>query len=116
MRNGMKIYTYEDIPMVHINEMSNHIHKSVQNIRYLIENGNGIRKMKFFRDGSRLMIPTTEIYGFPFINKGWKEITPSIYHYDVNGERFLCEQCTYGEHFCEDRQKAEDLVVPQGDK
>lgn len=116
---GDKVYTLKNIPMMHIRDVSETIHICKQGLRHLILEGNIIRKMKFYRDRSRLMIPIAELEGFPFINKGKPAIGTQIYHYVYKeGEwvREICKQCSYTDKYCEARQKAEDLVVPEGDK
>lgn len=118
-----KIYTLNNIEMIHISEFARITHRSPQSTRHLIEQGNVVRKMKSFRDRSRLMIPVVEIYGYPLVQPGHTDYNRAIYHYvDVVNEdgsqdivKQLCKECSYGE-MCERRKQAEDLVVPEGDK
>lgn len=118
-----KIYTIHGIEMIHIAEFAQITHRSIQSTRHLINEGNVVRKMKFFRDRSRLMIPTKEIYGYPLVLAGHTEFNRAIYHYaevqqedgSLKFERVLCKQCSYGE-MCDARKTAEELIVPEGDK
>lgn len=114
-----KIYTIHGIDMIHISEFAEITHRSIQSTRHLIEDGNKVRKLKFFRDRSRLMIPVIEITGYPLIDPGYTDLQRNIYHYtyDENGDlvRTLCKECTFGDR-CPERQIADALVVPEGDK
>ena len=111
----MKIYTYEGIEYIHISEFAKATNRSLQSTRVLVEKGNSVRKLKAFRDGSRLMIPVAELYGFPFTCKG-QGTSKEIFHYAPDGSRFLCETCSYTSENCPSRQIADNLVVPEGDK
>lgn len=114
-----KTYTLKGIEMIHIAEFAEITHRSIQSTRHLIEDGNKVRKLKFFRDRSRLMIPVIEITGYPLIDPGYTDLQRNIYHYmpDENGDlvKTLCKECTFGNQ-CEARRTAEELVVPEGDK
>lgn len=113
----MNIYTIHGIEMVHITEFAQALSRSVTSTRHLVEEGNTVRKLKAFRDRSRLMIPVTEIYGYPFIESGPGN-NRKIYHFrKIEGERFekyLCEKCTFG-HGCEVRAIADTVDCPKGD-
>lgn len=111
----MKIYTYEGIDYIHISEFAQATNRSLQATRVLIEKGNCIRKLKAFRDGSRLMVPIKEMYGFPFTCKG-QGTSKEIFHYTEDGARYLCETCSYTSEKCSARSIADNLVVPEGDK
>ena len=114
----IKVYTIEDIQMIHISEFCRLEGRSIQSARYLIEKGNSIRKLKAFRDRSRLMIPILEIEGYPYTNRGYLSSENEVYHYSKNKdglyERFLCKECSYGKP-CEKRLAADALIVPEGD-
>ncbi len=114
-----KIYTIHNIPMIHIAEFAELTQRSIQSTRHLIEEGNKIRKMKFFRDRSRLMIPVTELWGYPLTEPGISPGGENIYHYkqqeDGTFVKELCTTCSYGEP-CPERKKADELIVPEGDK
>ena len=113
-----KVYTIYGIPMIHIAEFAKLTHRSIQSTRHLIEDGNVVRKMKFFRDRSRLMIPVTELYGYPLVQAGHSPGIRAIYHYkEVGGsfERTLCTECSYSSLPCELRRTADTLHVPEGD-
>lgn len=115
----VKIYTFKNIEMMHITDFTTLTHRSNQSTRHLIEDGNTIRKLKFFRDRSRLMIPVAELWGYPLIQPGHSGYKRDIYHYkNVDGEikKVLCEQCTFGTEWCAERKIAEELVMPEGDK
>lgn len=114
-----KVYTIHGIEMIHIAEFANITHRSIQSTRHLIYDHIGIRKMKFFRDRSRVMIPVKELYGFPLTDKGPITGVRNIYHYKLVGGKFqkvLCEKCTFTDAWCEERKAAEELFVPEGDK
>lgn len=111
----MKVYTYEGTDYVHISEFAQATNRSLQSTRVLVEKGNCIRKLKAFRDGSRLMIPIKELYGFPFTCKG-QGTSKEIFHYDEDGTRYLCEPCSYTSEKCAARTTADNLIVPEGDK
>ena len=118
--NQCKVYTFQDIPMIHIAEFAQITHRSIQSTRHLIYDHIGVRTMKFFRDRSRVMIPVAELYGFPLTDKGTVAAgIRNIYHYKlVDGEfqKVLCEKCTFSTGWCTERKAAEELVVPEGDK
>lgn len=115
-----KIYTIHGIEMIHIAEFAQLTGRSIQSTRHLIEDGNKIRKMKFFRDRSRLMIPVKELWGFPLIDAGYCSGPRNVYHYVKNEDgtisKELCQECSFGDHVCKARQEAESLIVPEGDK
>lgn len=111
----MKIYTHEGIDYIHISEFAQATNRSLQSTRVLIEKGNSVRKLKAFRDGSRLMIPIKELYGFPFTCKG-QGTSKEIFHYAEDGTRYLCETCSYTADKCAARTTADNLIVPEGDK
>lgn len=115
----MKIYTIHGIDMIHISEFALALNRSITSTRHLVEEGNKVRKLKYFRDRSRLMIATTEITGFPFTNGGPHNLDGSIFHYrKLEGgryERYMCPECTFGDK-CEARKIADAVVMPEGDK
>lgn len=114
-----KVYTIHGIEMIHIAEFAAITNRSIQSTRHLIYDHIGVRKMKFFRDRSRVMIPLKELYGFPLTDKGVSTGLRNIYHYHLEDGEFkkvLCEQCTFGSGFCPERKAAEELIVPEGDK
>lgn len=118
-----KVYSLNGIEMIHIAEFAQITHRSIQSTRALIEKGNVVRKLKFYRDRSRLMIPTLELYGYPLVKAGHSEGVRQIFHYDdvqhedgsVTIEKVLCTACTY-DMGCDRRKAADALVVPEGDK
>lgn len=115
----MRVYTLEGVDMIHIAEFSDLLGRSVQSTRRIIENGNAVRKLKSYRDRSRLMIPVSEITGYPFVNAGHSDNAREIFHFrfveDGKVERYFCEKCTYGQG-CEERIKADAAIIPEGDK
>lgn len=118
-----KVYTLNNIDMIHIAEFASITQRSIQSTRALIEKGNVVRKLKFYRDRSRLMIPVTELYGYPLVKAGHSDGVRQIFHYDdvkhedgsVTIEKVLCTACTY-DMGCDRRKTADALVVPEGDK
>lgn len=118
-----KVYTLNGIDMIHIREFVELAHRSPQSTRVLIEKGNTVRKLKFFRDRSRLMIPVAELWGYPLVAPGHSPGPRQVFHYvevkkedgTIDIEKQLCTDCTYGNK-CALRQAADDLVVPEGDK
>lgn len=118
--NDCKIYTIHGIEMIHIAEFTQLTGRSIPSTRHLIEDGNKIRKMKFFRDRSRLMIPVKELLGYPLIDAGYCSGPRNVYHYreqeDGTFAKELCQACTFGNEPCPERQMADNLVVPEGDK
>lgn len=105
--------------MIHISEFALALNRSVTSTRHLVEGGNVIRKLKTFRDRSRLMIAAAEIEGYPFTNGGRHSGNGSIYHYrKLEGERYervFCPECTFA-NGCEARKRADAIVMPEGDK
>ena len=118
--NDCMIYTIHGIEMIPIAEFAQLTGRSFQSTRHLIEDGNKVRKMKFFRDRSRLMIPVKELWGFPLIDSGYCSGPRNVYHYhqqeDGTISKELCQECSFSDHICKARQEAEDLIVPEGDK
>ena len=118
-----KVYTLGGIDMIHIAEFANITNRSIQSTRALIEKGNVVRKLKSYRDRSRLMIPVAELYGYPLVKAGHSEGVRQIFHYadvqhedgSVTIEKVLCTRCTY-DMGCEARKAADELDVPEGDK
>lgn len=118
-----KVYTLNNIAMIHIAEFASITHRSIQSTRALIEKGNVIRKLKFYRDRSRLMIPVTELYGYPLVKAGHSKGVRQVFHYQevtredgtIDFEKVLCTACTY-DMGCDLRHTADALIVPEGDK
>lgn len=118
-----KVYTINNIEVIHIAEFASITHRSIQSTRALIEKGNVVRKLKFYRDRSRLMIPVVELFGYPLVKVGHSEGVRQIFHYTEvtkdNGEKVfekqLCTACTF-DTGCEARKIADALVMPEGDK
>ena len=84
---------------------------SVQSLRYLIKEGNVVRKMKAIRDRGRILIPVKELQGFPFVRRGSALGSREIYHYDSEGNKVLCTACSFTNKFCESRIIADSLNV-----
>lgn len=110
--------TIEGIECIHISEFSKMLGRSVPSIRYLIEEGNAVRRLSSIRIGSRIYIPRFEITGYPFSVAG-PGVVKDIYHYVPKDGRYikqLCEECTYG-HGCALAQEAATKAnsVPKGD-
>ena len=118
IKEQYKVYTIHDIEMIHIADFAKIANRSIQATRHLIEDGNKIRKMKAFRDRSRLMIPVLELFGFPFLQAGSSQHERLILHYrkDENGvyRKTVCTECSYG-NMCEERKAIEGMEVPAGD-
>ena len=122
----MKVYTLENIEFIHITELASLTGRSVTSTRYLIEKGNVVRKLKAYRDRSRLMIPLTELRGFPFVKQGSAIGRREIYHYvesdqigctgDKLWEPKICPICSFTNELCEERRIADEAVIPEGDK
>lgn len=122
----MKVFNIEGIEMIHIQEFAQVAGRSVQSTRHLIEKGGTIRKLKAIRMRSQLMIPITELKGYPFVKQGSAMGSVTIYHYvqmdkiGCDGEPMweakICPICTYSDGKCEMRKVADDLFVPEGDK
>lgn len=118
-----KVYNLDGIDMIHIAEFASITHRSIQSTRALIEKGNVVRKLKFYRDRSRLMIPVLELYGYPLVKAGHSEGVRQVFHYveveqsdgSVTMEKVLCTACTY-DMGCDKRKAADALVVPEGDR
>ena len=131
----MNVFNINGIDYLHIQGFADIIGRSQQSTRHLIDDGNSVRRMKAFRDRSRLMIPVAELVGFPFVNQGKQTTGQDIYHYkaydaneqevpaldalnrnDVHWKREFCAQCTFSQDKCILRVLADGLTVPQGDK
>lgn len=113
----MNVYRIHNINMIHITEFANALNRSITSTRHLVEDGNTVRKLKAFRDRSRLMIPVSEIYGYPFIESGPGR-NRKIYHFKkIEGERYekyMCPDCTFGDK-CKIAKEAEEVDCPKGD-
>lgn len=77
----MITYNINGIIYLHIQQFVDIIGRSQQSTRHLLNEGNSARRMKYFRDGLRIMIPVTELVGFPFVNQGKQVAGKDIYHY-----------------------------------
>lgn len=114
-----RVFSYGGIDFIHISDFARLTNRSVQSTRRLIENGNKIRKMKFFRDRSRLLVPVVELTGYPLVGPGHSTGIVIISHYkkQENGTYAaeVCKDCTYGEQLCEAAVIANKLEVPEGD-
>jgi hypothetical protein len=112
----MRVYWIEKdgvkYPFIHISTFSSASSLSITTIRGLIGRekveGTKRRGLKFFRDGSTLWIPLSELSGYPFC-KG-----PNVYHIQ-NSVRTLCPTCTFTSSLCPAAQAAEDFEPPVGD-
>lgn len=102
----MVVFNIKGIDYVHISDFAKITQRQVTSTRHLIEDGNVVRRLKALRIRSMLFIPVVEIDGYPFSKDS------RIYHYK-NGERKLCEQCTFTNDYCSDRLSAEEIEVPE---
>ena len=108
---GIKVYQYEGLDIVHISAFAEATHHSYPAVRCLM-NREWIdakhRPLRYFRDGHTVWVPAEEIEGYPFTYGS------NIYHYDDNGEKHLCVTCTYGSptEMCEAAQKAATIKLP----
>ena len=75
----MITYNINGIIYLHIQQFVDVIGRSQQSTRHLLNEGNSARRMKYFRDGLRIMIPVTELVGFPFVNQGKQVAGKDIY-------------------------------------
>lgn len=111
-KQDLRIFTLDGIDYIHITAFAHAVGRSVQSTRRLLEEGNIVRPMKFYRDRSRLMIPQKELFGYPFHMKG------VISHYKLTDDNRLvrceCVTCTVGDK-CLARASADALIVPEGD-
>lgn len=114
-----RVFSYHGIDYIHISDFARLTKRSVQSTRRLIENGNKVRKMKFFRDRSRLLIPVVELTGYPLVGPGHSTGIVIISHYkkqeDGTYVAEVCKDCTYGEQLCTAAITANELEVPEGD-
>lgn len=91
-------YFKDGIEYIDIHEYAHMTHRTVAAVRASIVEGNRVRKMHAIRVRSLYYIPLSEYYVFPYINKG-KGID-RVYHFGIDGELHLCEECTNGGHRC----------------
>ena len=103
----MVVFTIKGIDYVHISDFAKATHRKVTSTRHLIEDGNVVRRLKALRVRSMLFIPVAEMRGYPFSKDS------KIYHYNDAGERRLCEECTFTNEHCLERQKADWIEVPE---
>ena len=114
-----RVFSYHGIDLIHISDFARLTKRSVQSTRRLIENGNKVRKMKVFKDRSRLLIPVVELTGYPLVGPGHATGIVIISHYkkqeDGTYAAEVCKDCTYGEQLCAEAVTANELEVPEGD-
>ena len=101
-------YTIDGHEYYTIQEFCSIIKREIPTVRHLLLDGNTVRKMHYIRDRSKIFIPVEELTGFPHVNSGRQSYGLDIYHFDENGNRFLCKQCTYNTEVCENARKARD--------
>lgn len=77
----MITYTINGIEYLHIQQFVDVIGRSQMSTRRLMDAGNSIRRLKYLRDGARVMIPIKELVGFPFVNQGKQLTGKDTYHY-----------------------------------
>lgn len=102
----------EMIPVVHISRFAALVGLTIPTARNLIDRESCSewdkrRPLKVFRDGSTIWVPKAEVEGYPF-HKGDK-----VYHFTEQGERVLCEQCTFNTEPCSNNQAAQAIELPQ---
>lgn len=100
------------IPMVHISRFSAIVGLTIPTARNLIlresvEQWDKRRPLKVFRDGSTIWVPLAEVTGYPF-HKGDR-----VYHFTEDGERVLCEQCSFNTEPCDKNKQAMDIELPK---
>lgn len=100
------------IPMVHISRFAALVGLTIPTARNLMnrescENWDKRRPLKVFRDGSTIWVPMAEVTGYPF-HKGDR-----VYHFTEDGERVLCEQCSFSTEPCIQNQIAMDIELPK---
>ena len=111
-------YTYyvDNIPLLHIAEFAArcHInHTTVRDMMKRVEKGEvggqrWRRPLKYFRDGSTLFIPLSELYSYPIISG------TTCYHITPEGKKVMCVECTMGEG-CEKMHEGLRAPCPKGD-
>ena len=132
----MIIYNIDGIDFIHIQKFVELIDRSQMSTRRLINDGNTARRLKSMRDRCRVLIPITELVGYPFVNQGKQLAGQDIYHYvpyDLNDQkvdvstmeklraaimddtiewrREFCELCTYTLEHCPNRQRADAVEI-----
>lgn len=90
------IYRIGDEEYLHISDFAAMTKLTIPAVRYLCFTG-GRRRLRYERDGSRLLIPLKELTEYPFTRGGRAE---GIYHYKLFPDgyhRVLCRACTFKE-------------------
>lgn len=82
----LKITEIDGVRYTSVPDASRFTGKSITHLRYLIEHGNSLRKMKAVRLGAHYFIPEEEIYSFPFVKQGQRKY---VYNYNKEGELVL---------------------------
>lgn len=87
-------YIIDDKEYITIKEFSRLTNRTTSSSRYLILDGNKIRKLKAVLIDSTYFIEKDELYKFPFTDKG--RYAQSVYHYDKDLNLKLCTACSEG--------------------
>lgn len=82
--------------LISIHEFAYLVHRTVPQIRYLIEKGNSVSRLKAERRGKQYFIRKQYLYTFPFVQAGRHKF-PLIYHYEDGKGLVICNECTMGE-------------------
>lgn len=109
------IIHYRGIAMVPINDAARLTDRSVQTIRYLIEDRIGRKGMAHFRDGCHIYIPLAVLQGYHYGEPGViSPIGHAVYHFIDNGaggyRKTFCKECTYTKEGCALSQEAERVA------
>jgi hypothetical protein len=91
------VYMIEGEAYYHISDFAAITKHTIPAIRYLCFSG-GRRQLKYRRDGSRILIPASEVTEYPFTQGGRSQHL--IYHYraTLNGyEKYMCRACSFKE-------------------
>lgn len=110
----MRIF-YRDIEFMSINDAHKAIGRSLQTLRYLLNDRQNCKGMTHFRDGCHIWIPVKVLSGYRYGPQGaTSEIGRDVYHYVEleNGtwQRRYCHQCTYNKEPCEMAKEADRIA------
>ena len=105
------IIHYRNIEMMNINDACKAIGRSLQTLRYLLNDRQNIKGMAHFRDGCHVFIPTIVLRGYRYGPQGsTSPIGRDVYHYNSDWVRYYCHECTYNKEPCSLAKEADDIA------
>lgn len=109
------VITYKGIEMVSITEAARMMSRSVQTLRYMLEDRPSRKGMTHFKDGCHVYLPVKVMQGYQYGEPGVvSPIGHNVYHFIDDGtgrlRKTYCQACTITKEGCALYQEAQEVI------